>query len=38
MYDFAYLLKVLTNEKLPSDPDGFFEILHRWFPKLVDLK
>ncbi|KAI8321240.1 CAF1-domain-containing protein [Martensiomyces pterosporus] len=37
-YDFGYLLKLLTCNSLPEDEDGFFEILHTFFPGIYDIK
>jgi len=37
-YDFAYLLKVLTDSNLPKDEAGFFELFHSYFPCAYDLK
>lgn len=38
MYDFAYLLQLLTQTRLPEAPAGFFEALSIYFPRLTDLK
>lgn len=38
VYDFAYLLKVLTATKLPESEKEFFEILELYFPQLYDMK
>jgi len=37
-YDFAYLLKTLTNRDLPSKEEQFFWMLERFFPSVYDLK
>merc|ERR1712224_556689 len=37
-YDFAYLLKILTTQDLPSDEKGFFELLKIYFPTVYDIK
>ncbi|KAJ2370412.1 CCR4-NOT core DEDD RNase subunit [Coemansia sp. RSA 2611] len=37
-YDFGYLLKLLTCSALPEDEDGFFEVLHTFFPGIFDIK
>eukprot|EP00916_Digyalum_oweni_P011455 GHVL01019074.1.p1 GENE.GHVL01019074.1~~GHVL01019074.1.p1 ORF type:complete len:253 (+),score=23.70 GHVL01019074.1:168-926(+) len=37
-YDFCYLLKVLTCDKLPDAEHEFFECLHIFFPSLYDIK
>ncbi|KAJ1959770.1 CCR4-NOT core DEDD RNase subunit [Dipsacomyces acuminosporus] len=37
-YDFGYLVKLLTCNSLPEDEDGFFEILHTFFPGIFDIK
>ncbi|KAJ2006676.1 CCR4-NOT core DEDD RNase subunit [Coemansia thaxteri] len=37
-YDFGYLLKLLTCKALPEDEDGFFEVLHTFFPGIYDIK
>ena len=37
-YDFGYLLKVLTCEKLPGDLDKFIAKLKLFFPNIIDLK
>ncbi|KAI9500104.1 CCR4-NOT core DEDD RNase subunit [Coemansia spiralis] len=37
-YDFGYLLKLLTCSSLPEDEDGFFRILHTFFPGIYDIK
>ncbi|KAJ2789519.1 CCR4-NOT core DEDD RNase subunit [Coemansia guatemalensis] len=37
-YDFGYLLKLLTCNALPDDEDGFFEVLHTFFPGIFDIK
>lgn len=38
LYDFGYLLKVLTSSPLPDAPEGFFESLDLFFPKRCDIK
>mmetsp|Transcript_16397 Transcript_16397/g.47474 ORF Transcript_16397/g.47474 Transcript_16397/m.47474 type:complete len:351 (-) Transcript_16397:36-1088(-) len=37
-YDFAYLLKILTTQELPSDEKSFFELLKIYFPTIYDIK
>ncbi|RXK39884.1 CCR4-NOT transcription complex subunit 7/8 [Tremella mesenterica] len=37
-YDFGYLLKLLTNEPLPSTETEFFRLLFIWFPCIYDIK
>ncbi|TFJ85314.1 hypothetical protein NSK_003737 [Nannochloropsis salina CCMP1776] len=37
-YDFGYLLKVLTCAALPSDENGFFDLLRTYFPCFYDIK
>ncbi|XP_023239589.1 CCR4-NOT transcription complex subunit 7-like [Centruroides sculpturatus] len=37
-YDFGYLLKLLTNQNLPSEESEFFELLHIYFPAVYDVK
>ncbi|BFU20134.1 CAF1 family ribonuclease, putative [Entamoeba histolytica HM-1:IMSS-B] len=37
-YDFGYLLRLLTCEKLPSSIDDFFTKLCIFFPNIIDLK
>ncbi len=37
-YDFGYLLRLLTNEKLPDDEGEFYELLSVFFPKIYDVK
>ncbi|KAF6035400.1 hypothetical protein EB796_006292 [Bugula neritina] len=37
-YDFGYLLKVLTNDLLPTTESEFFELVRIYFPKLYDVK
>ena len=37
-YDFAYLLKTLTLQKLPETQNGFYQLLRLYFPVFYDLK
>lgn len=37
-YDFAYLLKVLTCQNLPTDEMEFFNLLYTYFPCIYDIK
>lgn len=37
-YDFGYLLKLLTAAPLPAEEDGFFDLLHTFFPCIYDVK
>ena len=37
-YDFAYMLKILMNEKLPASRDHFEMYLKVFFPNLLDIK
>uniref|UniRef100_A0A182NPL4 poly(A)-specific ribonuclease n=1 Tax=Anopheles dirus TaxID=7168 RepID=A0A182NPL4_9DIPT len=37
-YDFAYLLKLLTDQNLPSNEGDFFELLRIYFPTIYDVK
>lgn len=37
-YDFGYLLKLLTDQKLPEAESDFFECLRTYFPTIYDVK
>ncbi|CAA2952771.1 probable CCR4-associated factor 1 homolog 6 [Olea europaea subsp. europaea] len=37
-YDFGYLLKLLTCQSLPDTREGFFTMIHVYFPVLYDIK
>lgn len=37
-YDFGYLLKLLTDHKLPLEEIEFFESLRLYFPTVYDVK
>jgi len=37
-YDFGYLLRICTGEPLPTLDSEFFDILHRYFPCIYDIK
>ena len=37
-YDFGYLVKLLTDDSLPSDQTDFFDKVSTFFPKLWDIK
>ena len=37
-YDFGYLLKVLTDQNLPTEESEFFELLRIYFPTIYDVK
>ena len=37
-YDFAYLLKVVTAQNLPSEESVFFDLLKIYFPNIYDVK
>lgn len=37
-YDFAYLIKILTNQPLPETEAGFFDILKLFFPTFYDIR
>ena len=37
-YDFGYLLRLLTNQKLPDEEAEFYNILSCFFPKIYDVK
>ena len=38
VYDFAYLLKILTCKPLPETQQGFYQLLNLYFPCLYDIK
>lgn len=38
MYDFAYLLRILTALPLPDDANEFYEMLRLFFAKFYDIK
>jgi CCR4-NOT transcription complex subunit 7/8 len=37
-YDFAYLIKMLSNRRLPDDEESYRKIVQVYFPKLLDVK
>ena len=37
-YDFGYLIKLLTDQNLPSEESEFFELLRIYFPTIYDVK
>ena len=37
-YDFGYMLKVLTSQRLPEEEQEFFELLKLYFPNIYDVK
>jgi CCR4-NOT transcription complex subunit 7/8 len=37
-FDMAYLLKILTSDKLPPQKDRFHKLQELFFPKLLDIK
>ncbi|XP_050235193.1 probable CCR4-associated factor 1 homolog 7 [Mercurialis annua] len=37
-YDFGYLLKLLTCQRLPDTQEGFFSMINMYFPTLYDIK
>lgn len=37
-YDFGYLMKLLTQENLPSEELDFFDVLRIFFPCIYDIK
>ena len=37
-YDFGYLLRALTNQKLPEHESDFFQLLSIFFSKVYDVK
>ncbi|CAN8006508.1 unnamed protein product [Ixodes hexagonus] len=37
-YDFGYMLKLLTDQHLPSEESEFFELLRIYFPAIYDVK
>lgn len=37
-YDFGYLVKLLTDARLPEEEHDFFQILNLFFPAIYDVK
>lgn len=37
-YDFGYLIKLLTDNNLPTDENEFFDLLKLYFPTIYDVK
>jgi CCR4-NOT transcription complex subunit 7/8 len=37
-YDFGYLMRVLTCQKLPEEESDFFDLMSYFFPKVYDVK
>lgn len=37
-YDFGYLVKLLTDTRLPEEEHEFFQILNLFFPAIYDVK
>ncbi|KAG2327715.1 hypothetical protein Bca52824_010443 [Brassica carinata] len=38
VYDFGYLLKLLSSQDLPETLKGFFEMIGVYFPRFYDIK
>lgn len=38
IYDFAYLLRIVTGEELPKSEKDFFKQLELFFPNYYDIK
>jgi len=37
-YDFGYMVKMLTNSRLPDSDEEFFSVLNEYFPYIYDVK
>lgn len=37
-YDFAYLVRLLTNQDLPDTEQDFFDLTSLYFPRIFDVK
>ncbi|KAF2004448.1 ribonuclease H-like protein [Amniculicola lignicola CBS 123094] len=37
-YDFAYLIKMLTSQQLPENEETYRDLVHVFFPRLLDVK
>ena len=37
-YDFAYFMKVMTNEMIPTNREHFYRLMKIFFPQVYDLK
>lgn len=37
-FDFAYFLKIMTNDMLPANKENFFKLLTIFFPNIYDIK
>ena len=37
-YDFGYLVRLLTSQKLPDEEGDFFELMSIHFPRVYDVK
>ncbi|EYU21723.1 hypothetical protein ABFS83_09G081400 [Erythranthe nasuta] len=37
-YDFGYLIKLVTGQKLPEEQEGFFGLIDVYFPVVYDIK
>jgi len=37
-FDYAYLLKMLLNDRLPQDYQGFSDVMNDYFPYTIDTK
>ena len=37
-YDFGYMVKLLTDSRLPEEEHEFFHILNLFFPSIYDVK
>ena len=37
-YDFGYLLKIMSQAKLPNEHEQFMKLLTKWFPHVIDIK
>ena len=37
-YDFGYLVKIMSQQALPSDEEEYINIVRMWFPRIYDIK